>query len=229
MTLTTLIISKGLVLYLDAGNPVSYPGTGSTWTDIIQSKKFTLFNSPTYDSGNGGNIYFDPASSQYAASSTSLTSSLNTWTVETWHYYTGTNSDGSPCIVTEFWPNATSNLNYMLGNASDSSPYLQTGFYNGNWRYTVSGYLLNPNNWYHIIGTYDGTTIKLYVNNTLIDSIEYSGIAQTGTNGIILMRRWDAFSQFWGGRLGVVRMYNKAISAIEIDQNYNVEKSRFGL
>jgi hypothetical protein len=73
------------VLSLDAGNTASYPGSGSTWTDLIGGLTFNLVNNPTYSSSNGGRIQFNPSSGQYAQSSTSL-SSLNQWSVGVWHY-----------------------------------------------------------------------------------------------------------------------------------------------
>mgnify|MGYP003337919340 FL=1 len=85
------ITNSGLVLSLDAGNPSSYPGSGSTWTDLVSAKTFTLYGSPTYSSNNGGYISFDVDYSQYAQCNSSL-STLNTWTVEAWHYYTGNNA-----------------------------------------------------------------------------------------------------------------------------------------
>ena len=54
------IITDGLVLYVDAGNTDSYPGSGTTWTDIsTNSNNGTLTNGPTFDSGDGGSIVFD--------------------------------------------------------------------------------------------------------------------------------------------------------------------------
>ena len=219
-------VTANLVLNLDAGVTASFSGN-TTWYDTASNIAFTLSGSPTYSSNNGGYISFVPSSSQYAYSSTSL-SSLSRWTVEAWHYYTGTNTGASPCILTEYWPNATSNLNYTLGNGSDSTPYLQAGFFNGAWRLTPQGYTLTSNAWYHLIGTYDGSTIKLFVNNNMVTNATYSGTAQSGTQGIRLMRRWDN-TEYWGGRLGVVRIYNTAFSNVQIDQNYQAVRSRFGL
>jgi len=219
---TISYVTSSLSLYLDAGLTNSYPGSGSTWTDIVGSKTFTLVNSPTYSSNNGGYISFAPASSQYATSSTSLPN-LSTWSVEVWHYYTGTNSGGLPCIVTELYPGATSNINFSLG--SDTTSGLQNGFFNGAWRVTPS-YSLTANNWYHIVGTYDGSTIKLYVNNSLVQSANYSGTPISSQGGIRLMRRWDN-AEYWGGYLGLVRIYSTALSTTSITQNYNNGSSRF--
>ena len=53
------IVTDGLVFYVDAGNGDSYPGTGTTWSDLVGSNNGTLTNGPTFDSGNGGSIVFD--------------------------------------------------------------------------------------------------------------------------------------------------------------------------
>jgi hypothetical protein len=223
---TASIITAGLVLSLDAGDTLSYPGSGSTWTDTIQSKTFTLVNSPTYNSSNGGYLSFAPASSQYATSSTSLTSSLTTFTMEAWHYYTGTNSGGSPCIITETYPGVTSRINFSLG--SNTTTGLQSGFFDGAWKIT-NAQTLTANNWYHIVGTYDGAINKLYVNNSLVQNSSAIGATpSTSQGGIRLMRRWDN-AEYWGGRLAVVRIYNTALDTTQINQNYNTQRSRFGL
>jgi hypothetical protein len=223
---STSIVTAGLVLHLDAGNTLSYPGSGTTWTDIAQSKTFTLVNSPTYSSANGGYLSFVPASSQYATSSTSLTSSLTTFTMEAWHYYTGTNSSGQPCIITELYPGVTSRINFSLGG--NTSANLQSGFFDGAWR-TTNAYTLTANNWYHIVGTYDGAINKLYVNNSLVQNSSAIGnTPSTSQGGIRLMRRWDN-AEYWGGRLAVVRIYNTALDTTQISQNYNTQRSRFGL
>jgi hypothetical protein len=224
LSIAATIVTTNLQLHLDAGNPLSYPGSGTTWTDTIGSKAFTLFNTPTYSSNNGGYLSFAPASSQYAASSTSL-SSLSTWTVEAWHYYTGTNSAGLPCIVTELYPATTSKINFSLG--SDTTTGLQNGFFDGAWR-TTTAYSLSANNWYHIVGTYDGTTIKLYVNNSLVQSTSFTGTPTSSQGGIRLMRRWDN-ADYWGGNLAIVRIYTGDIGATGITQNWNAQRSRFGL
>jgi hypothetical protein len=217
------------VLSLDAGNPLSYPGSGTTWTDVISGNTFTLNNGPTYDASNGGKIIFDAFSNQFAISPTSVPS-MSAWTVAVWHYWDGVNTSLSPCIVTEKWPNLTSNINYSLGSLNDNSPNLQNGFFNGVWRVTPAGYNLTAGNWYYIVGTYDGSTVKLYVNNSLVQSTSYTGSVVSGNNGIVLMRRWDdPPAGYWGGALATVDIYNRALTDAQISSIWNSTKSRFGL
>jgi len=226
-TMGTLPPPPTLMLSLDAGNPASYPGSGTTWTDTVSSIAFTLNNGPTYSSNNGGYLEFVPASSQWANSSTSL-SNLSTWSVEVWHYYTGTNTGVAPCIVTELFPSITNNINYTIGSTISGSTNLQAGFFNGGWQTTPTGYSLTANNWYQIVGTYDGTTIKLYVNNSLAQTDSYTGTPISGGSGIRLMRRWDD-TDYWGGRLSIVKIYDGALSQTGVTASWNANKARFGL
>lgn len=212
------------VLSLDAGNPASYPGSGSTWTDTVGGKTFTLNGSPTYSSNDGGYLSFVPASSQWANSSTSL-ASLSTWTVEAWHYFTGVTTGSLPCLVTETFVGG--DINYTLGYPN-GVPDFQAGFFNGGWRATPTGYTPVTNAWYQIVGTYDGTTIKLYVNNTLINQTAYTGTPTSSAAGIRLMNRWDS-ADYWGGRLSIVNIYDGDISAAGVTTSWNANRTRFGL
>jgi hypothetical protein len=205
------------ILSLDAAD---YSGSGP-WVDSIGGKSFTLTNSPTWSSSNGGYFNFVSSSSQYAICNTSL-SSMSNWTVGVWHYYTGSETGSAPCIVTETFIGG--GINYSLGK--NNGPF-SSGFFDGGWRVT-DGYSLTPNNWYYIVGTYDGTTNKLYVNNTLVESNNYTGTPTSSGAGIRLMERWD-LADYWDGRLAIVDIFNSALSDSEITSRWNATKSRFGL
>ncbi len=221
-----------LVMNLDAA---TYSGSGP-WVDSVASKSFTLYNSPTWsDSIGGGSFLFNPASSQYASTDPGL-GSLGNWSVEVWHYYTGNNTGGagSPCIITEWWPNPASQINFSLGTLSDSAtPYLQAGMFKSAWQSTAADYTLTANNWYQIVGTYDGMNVKLYVNGTMVRSTPVAISIAAGNQGIYLMKRWDTsgpgFSQYWGGRLASVKIWNGDINFENVRGSYLKNKSRYGL
>jgi hypothetical protein len=210
------------VLSLDAAD---YSGSGP-WIDSIENKSFTLTNSPTWSSSNGGYFNFVSSSSQYAICNTSLPT-LSTWTVGVWHNYDATSDSGSPCIVSEVYPGTNGTINYIIGNGSDSSPNLQTGFYTGGWVLNSVGYVLTTG-WHYIVGTYDGTSIKLYVDNVLIDTQNTTTPSFSSNGGIVLMRRWD-LGNYWGGLLAKVDIYDIALDSGEITTIWNSTKSRFGL
>lgn len=211
-----------LVLNLDAAGY-----TSGSWIDTVASRTFTLYGGVSYSGDGGGSLVFVPSSSQYAFCNSSL-SNLSTWTVVAWHYYAGTNTGVAPCIITELFPSVTNNINYSIGSNLTGSTNLQAGFFNGAWQTTPSGYSLTSGNWYQIVGTYDGTDIKLYINNTLLYTTSYSGTPISGGSGIRLMRRWDD-TDYWGGKLGIVQVYDGAMNATQVTTNWNTNKARFGL
>jgi hypothetical protein len=219
--------TSGLIFHLDAGIAASYSGSGSTWYDLAGSGlTTTLYNSPTYSSANGGYIAFVPSSSQYAQTSASL-GSRSRWTVEVWHYYNATNNGGYGCIVVENY-NPGSQINFLIGPPnSGSSTTLSAGYWNGSsWQATTNGYSLPSNGWYHIVGSYDGTNLNLYVNGTLTQVQASAGTPASSGLGIRFMRRWDN-PEYWGGYLSIVRIYNRALSLAEVGVNYNGSRTRF--
>jgi hypothetical protein len=224
------IVTSGLILQLDAGNASSYPGSGTTWTDTVNNKTFTLFNGPTYSASNGGYINFVAASSQYGFS-TSFALTYNEYTVEVWHLFNGTLTGAAPVL---FGEGRGSYSNFMMGTTGGRiSPLkIQGGFWNGAWQQgtTDPGDYYQPSNgWYQFVNTYNGSQIKFYANNTLQITKTPSNftIASSGL-GLNIMRRQDA-ANYWGGGVSIIRVYNKALSASEIEQNWLANKSRHGL
>ena len=216
----------GLQIVLDAANPRSYPGTGNTWYDLRGNINFALQNSPPFIANSaGGSIGFTAANSHWASSSTSLTT-ITRFSVEVWHYYTGVLTGPAPCIVTELWPGTTSQINYNLGSTTNGAG-LKIAYYAGGWNES-SLYALTSNNWYHIVGNFDGANFRLYINGVNQVTTANGGTPTSSTGGIRLMRRWDG-DEYWGGHLSTVRIYNRALSAQEIKQNYNATKKRYGL
>ena len=211
-----------LELSLDAA---TYSGSGN-WVDSVSSKSFVLYNSPTWSNSiGGGSFLFDPGSSQYAECTSSLTN-LYTWSVEVWHYYTGTNSGASPCIITEVFPGSTSAINYALGSLNDNNPDLMAGWFNGGW--SMPSYTLTAGNWYQIAGTYDGTVVKLYVNGTMVQQLPATGSAISSQGGIRLMCRWDN-PEYWGGRLASVKIWDGDINFEGVRGSWLQNKARYGL
>jgi len=211
------------VLYLDAGNPLSYPGTGTVWTDLIGGKQFNLINGPGYDPGNGGKFNFSAAATQYAECSTSLPS-LPIFTASIWHYWNGTNSGGLPCILTENYVGG--GLNFTIG--APGGVVAQGGYFNGGFQLSPP-FTLTPNTWYQIVTTCDSNqVVNIYLNNSLISSTPTAGPQPYSSNaGILLMKRWDG-GECWGGYLSQVGIYDKALTSGQISSLWNSSKSRYG-
>ena len=214
------------VLYLDAANPSSYPGTGTVWTDLIGGKVFNLLNGADYSSAvGGGSIHFLSEGNQYANCSTSL-QSLPTFTISVWHYWDGNNTGGEPCILTEVYPGNTGAINYILGapqGITTIAGYFATGFQLSN------SFILTPYTWYNIVVTCDASQlVTVYLNGTTDGSVGTAGAQPSSSQGgINLMRRWDN-PEFWGGYLATVGIYDKALTQSQVSSIFNLTKSRFG-
>ena len=227
------IVTGNLILSLDAGDVSSYPGSGTTWTDTIGGKVFTLAGSPslpTYNSSNGGYINFTPAAGHHATA-TSFASILSTYTIEVWHLFNGTSNGVAPVLFGEA---RSSYSNFMMGTTGGvTSPLkIQGGFWNGAWQQGTTNpgdYFQPSNGWYQFVNTYDGSNIKFYANNILRLTKTPSDftIARSGL-GLNIMRRQDV-ANYWGGGVSIIRVYDTALDSTQITQNYNAQKSRFGL
>jgi hypothetical protein len=221
------IVTDGLMAYLDAANTRSYPGSGSIWYDLKGNINFTLQNNPVFISNSaGGSIGFTAANSHYATASSLPT--LTSWTIEAWFYETGVSTGTYPAIISEAFNGSSVNFALFNPNYAVSSYKLQTGYFtSSNWYWTTS-YAILQNNWHHAVGTYDGVNIKLYINSNLQLSSASSTVPTRSNSGIYLMRRWDS-ADHYGGQLSTIKIYNRALSAQEIVQNYNATKRRYGL
>lgn len=227
------IVTGSLILSLDAGNIASYPGSGTTWTDTIGGKVFTLagtIGTPTYNSSNGGYLNFG-ASAGHHATATSFDSVLTTYTIEVWHLFNGTSSGTAPVL---FGEGRGTYSNFMMGTTDGrTSPLkIQGGFWNGAWQQGTTNpddYFQPSNGWYQFVLTYDGSTIKFYANNILRLTKTPSDftISKSGL-GLNIMRRQDV-ANYWGGGVSIIRVYNTALDSTQVAQNYNAQKSRFGL
>ena len=212
---------NGLSLCLDAANSKSYPGSGTTWTDLSgNGNTGTLTNGPTYSSSNGGNIVFD-GSNDYV-SFTSNPPLTNQISVDVWVNLTATTPNGNGWILGR-------EGSYRLTYASSSFQWVCATVNNG-W-YTagtpVGANLTTTNSIINVVGTYDGSNNRIYVNGILIST----GSAISGnilTTGNYYLVRSDAGNIDYG-KLNMYshKLYNRALTAQEIQQNFNATKSRF--
>ena len=214
------IVTTGLVLNLDAGNTTSYPGSGTTWIDLIGGNNATLTNGPTYNSANSGSIVFD-GSNDYAATSSSVLPSPNS----------------SPITLEAFCMNTSgSGWQTVLGTHSS---FTQIGFNGTTFHFgrnsgggnllVSSGATVPINTWCHIVMTYDGSLGYGYLNGSFITSGNIGSNSQT--NGVSLLSTYTSASpsEVFVGRIAVARVYNRALSASEVLQNFNALRGRYGL
>ena len=220
------IPSDGLVLALDAGNTKSYPGSGTTWTDLSgNGNTGTLTNGPTYSSANGGSIVFD-GSNDYIPIPENSALNTQTPTVEVWVKTNATTQNG-------FW--------FEKGQVNTQYSLFQEGAVI-QWRMNLDGSVnnlstttatyMNTSNWYQVVATYTSGSRKLYINGTLVNSDAQTGTITTNANGMSI-GAYGGFNgsrgYYYNGNIASVKIYNRALSATEIQQNFNATRGRYGL
>jgi hypothetical protein len=203
------VVQDGLVLNLDVSKFYSYPRSGNTWTDLSSNGNTgTLVNGPTYSSGNGGSLVFD-GSNDYVTSPFAITGGQAV-TYAGWVYDTETvdgtyrnfvdSGSNSPMI----WWNTSGRIEF------DANDYTTSTIYRAQWVYVA---LSKPSG---------SSSPSYYVNGVLVGTGSvYSTPAVTPT--------WlnRGASNTWKGNCSIIHVYNRALSATEITQNYNALKSRY--
>jgi hypothetical protein len=225
------IVTDGLVLYLDAANPNSYISGNTTWSDLSKRKNnCTLINGATFDPNNNGSIVFD-----------------------------GVNDEGTFPVLPDlqFLNRSPYTLSVFAKIISASNIF--HGLLNREYGATRNGYNLwfirdNPNliaiaserfagtgqklafvlldndscinKWNHYCVTYDGNNLRFYFNGQFTNSVFADGNITNTTGTLQIARR-----QTTNGNCAIsnIHIYNKALSVMEVQQNYNSLKSRFGI
>jgi len=216
------LILPGLSLCLDAANSKSYPGSGTTWTDLSgRGNTGTLTNGPTYSSANGGSLSFDGVD-DYVSTGLVLPSPSTTPTT----------------FDLVFKYNSSNNYRGLIGASSYESNGFSIGFMGQSQMrntYNASGLgFENSFNYDSSVisnGTFvfDGRNIRGYRNGSLILTYTASFDVVANGNGIQIGRNLQGG---WGvSQVDVyaVKIYNRALSAAEISQNYNALRGRFSV
>ena len=211
------VVTSGLVLALDAADRNSYPGSGTTWTDLSGNGNNGTLNGAGYNSANGGSISFDGSNDYVNIPNFSPLANSPACTISIWSYVKQNKGY-------HFW----GNLIFLVQIQSDQTYRLRFHL-NDNYRgeYTTSF----PSNIYHKLDiTWDGTTTKMYINaqetvSSTLDSA-FSSFSNTTNQPLEISRRSTDYSNV---DIPQVSIYNRALTAQEIQQNFNATRSRFGI
>jgi len=222
------IVTDGLVLYLDASNTKSYPGSGTVWSDLSRSgNNGTLINGATFNSGNGGNIVFDGVD-DYSLGIFTFTKT-NIITINLWGKYNTLPNTGNrglfqiqnggivPSTQIKTIGGWLNTQGRMWGRVIDTSG-------EKNLPQVLASTILT-NNWYYFSYVADGSNYKLYINGDFKTQIDYNGTILE-YDRIFLATQGTEPSNC---NISNVTIYNQSLTPQEVLQNYNATKSRYGL
>lgn len=227
------IVTNGLVLSLDAGDRNSYVSGSNTWFDLSGNNySGSLFNGPTFSSGSGGSIVFDGIDDRVSRSG-SIDTGQN-FTVNAWIYPTllGTTRR---CVVANSYDYIGPNgWNFSTAGGNTNNTFFMAIGADAAFRVAAAN-TLSTNTWQYItaVVTNGGGTITLYKNGNSTDT--QSSVINPNTMTYTLPQFNIGFRHIGGttdpytGNIALVQIYNRALSQQEVLQNYNAQKSRFGL
>lgn len=223
----TGVVTDGLVFYVDAGNANSYAGSGTTWSDLAGGNDGTFSATPTTDSANGGSIVFDGAD-DYVSMSNDLFSGSNEGTLEvilstdnitsdkkffTQEGLTSTYGGSSFCFTCE---TGGVRHRHFSGNRTYGAGQISTGSI------------------HHISVVIPPSATQTDDLLVYIDAQNYSGTQTAGSvqtlnidSGTTQIGAETRNNAYFDGKIYCVKVYNRALSASEILQNYNALKNRF--
>ncbi len=183
-------------------------GSGTTLNDLSGNGNTGTATGATWTTGEFGNaLSFNGSSSMVSindAASLDLTSGM---TLEAWVYPTSLSSTWSDVIF------KSGDVYFLMGSTPTSQFPDVGGSFTANNSYGTAALAINT--WSHLAGTYDGTTLKLYLNGNLVSSVSVSGTIPTST-GALSIGGDSGSGQYWTGKIDEVRVYNRALSATEV-------------
>lgn len=210
------IVQSGLVLNLDAGVSSSYPGSGTTWTDLSgNGNNGTLVNGVGYDSGNGGSLVFDGVND----------------------YVSNTMSNpGSVPIVFDFWINSNTSTPVGIFDTAPAQENVLRNFGGGEVEWWPDSPQVNLNitasTWTNITIQYSfstNRTITYYRNGNLMSTATGSNTNAFTWTSLVFGNINGGSAGWYSGKISTIRIYNRALTAAEISQNFNALRGRFGI
>jgi hypothetical protein len=225
------IVTNGLVLCLDAGNTKSYPGSGTTWTDLSgRGNNGTLTGGPTYSSSNGGSIVFDGTDDYVNVSNSSSLQLTDSMTISCW-FMPSNYASARQGLVGR---NGLNEYTITLEQGGSASFYFasvgQPGDYFNGASFRPFGQENNVFQQLTIVRDYNTNIVYFYKNGVQVStgSQSLSGTAKpTATSNPMTIGYGNG--GYYNGRVASIKLYNRALTASEIQQNFNALRGRFGI
>jgi hypothetical protein len=222
------IITDGLVLCLDAADRNSYVSGSTTWFNMAGTNNGTLTNGPTFSSANGGSIVFDGVNDYATIPGNSAINIAGDYTVEVWINTDTIATSPSVKVITSQWGTDPKSMYLGFFPSSSISHYrtlADNTHYSASFAINSSDFI---NKWNQIVGITSGSTLQIWNNGVLKNSTSWPGVASV-PNQPLIISGIGPNSQPFSGKVASEKIYNRALTASEVFQNYSAQKSRFGL
>jgi hypothetical protein len=233
-TLPTIVnlTTNGLVLYYDPSSASSYSGSGTTITDLSGNGRNGTMSNISYTSPY---FAYNGSSSQISVADNALLEpGSGDWTMEVW---VNQAVSGNDVVLGKFDPGGqTVDVSYSI-RTTGTTYYSQIGSGTGSGAtlfQNSTNHAGTLNTWYQIVYVFTNVaanTFQTFVNGSSIGSVGHSlgSLLNTSTNLYIGSYNNGEYPQYFDGKIGITRLYNRALTSTEVLNNYNVDKSKYGL
>lgn len=223
-------VSTNLQLYYDPSNTASYPGTGTTINSLATTNLTGTMSNITYT--NPYFAYNGTSSTVSIADTASLEPGTGDFSLEAWVYYSVLAGSTRTFVSKTDNGGLASNWSYGLRTNSSAATYIEVG--NGTTSVTSPSYNVSTGQWYQIVGVWTNVasnSIELYVNGASQGSNSHSFASVKNSTNPLYLGSYNGgeYSQWFNGRMGIVRYYNTALTSDQVLQNYNANRSIYGL
>jgi hypothetical protein len=230
---TPSVVTTNLVLSL---TPSSYSGAGSTWDNPYNTTDATMVNTPAFTPNLGfsfnGSNQFGTISS---VSNITDFSNGSTYTIEVWCYINASQPDitAPDNSIFEKWNSSNqASYPYVLRFVRATST-VRFALYNGTLNPSTN-VVVNTNVWLQLACTFDhvNKVMTMYVNGVSVDSVALNITAFSNNSTVNLARRANSVgggTNYFAGKIGIVRIYTSILSASQISQNFNSNRGMFGI
>jgi hypothetical protein len=227
---STPIVTNGLVLYYNPADSASYPGTGTTINDVSGNGLNGTMSNITYTSPYF--TYNGTSSTVSVADNALLEPGTGDFTLEAWVYYSTITGSTRTFISKCNNGGGAADWSYGLRTQANGNTYIEVG--NGTTSVTSPTYAVSTGQWYQIVGVWTNVaanSIALYVNSVSQGSNSHAFASVKNSTNPLYFGSYNGgeFSQWFNGRMGIVRYYSKALSGAEVLQNFNANRAVYGL
>jgi len=222
------IVTDNLVLWLDAANRSSYPGSGTTWRDMSgNNNNGTLTNGPTFSSANNGSIVFDGVDDYINIPNNASVNPVSEITINLWLNPTSLETKTTSAIVCRNIITGTAGYDIYINSSGSINFFIRTSN-NSSFFITSSLNSIQNSNWYNITATYTSANTRIYINSSLnsISTSQTGNINQPTIDDLRIGMDWNT-ARCFTGRIPTTQIYNRALSPSEVQQNYDALKSRY--
>ena len=229
------LVQDGLVLSLDAASKNSYPGSGTTWTDLSPNGNDGTITNATFSTAGGGSMAFDGSGDYVSMGDVELLDFTDgKFSIICWAYTDSswTSGDTYPNLVSKGATAGWDTDGWSLYHFRPSEGRVGLGMRNGGTT-SVIGWdsndaAENKDVWqmHSVTVNGSGNTAYVYLNTTQKASSTPSINPASNSTNVYIAR--DT-SRYFYGKVGSVQIYNRQLSASEITQNFNAHRSRFGV